>query len=222
MKKILLFAALLPAILFAQIGQIQTHDKPGEFIWHCVYHDKPSDKYYLHAQSDNQYEDKVLRIFLGDNSTDAAKSLSNFLAAFANAGTQFEIGGYTFVVATTGTFVRALNRGGLQYSAGNYYIQKQHIEDAIIFLANSRQADAGRCMFFADNLSAGKLKFNMLDYGVKDGWLNFNTNLKPFLSGKYKRGDALSDDDVCSIRTAILNGQLPKGNIIITQTNLCE
>ena len=75
---------------------------------------------------------------------------------------------------------------------------------------------------FADNLSAGKLKFDMLDYGVKDGWLNFGTNIKPFLSGKYKRGDALSDDDVCAIRTAMLNGQLQKSNIIITQPQFCE
>lgn len=37
MKKILLFAALLPAILFSQIGPIQTEEKPLEFISGVIY-----------------------------------------------------------------------------------------------------------------------------------------------------------------------------------------
>lgn len=217
MKKLFLFLAMLPSVLFAQIGEIKTHEKPGEFIYSCVYHDKPSDRYYLHAQSDNQFEDKVVRYLLGTNSTEAVKSLSNFLTALNNPGTQFELGQYTFIVATSGSFVRVLNRGALEYSAGNYYIQKINIENAIIYLVNSRSAEAGRVVFYADNLSAGKLKFYMLDYGVKDGWLNFNCNLRPYLNKKYKKGEALSAEDVCTLREAMHNKQIMHSNILECQ-----
>lgn len=221
MKQVILLLSTLPSILFAQIGQIQTHEKPGEFIYSCVYHDKPSDSYYLHSQSDNQFEDDVLRVFLGKNSTDAVQSLANFLAAFANEGTQFELSGYTFIVATSGTFVRVLNRGRLQYTAGNYYIYKKNIEDAIVFLTNSRGADAGRCIFYADKLSEGKLKFDMLDYGVINAWLNFKTDLRPFTSKRYIHGDVISDDDICNMRKAMLDNQLYICNIIMTQS-ICD
>ena len=216
MKKILLILALLPSVLLAQIAPIQTHEKPGEFIHRCVYHDKPSDSYYLHAQSDNQFEDKVARVFLGSDATAAVESLANLLKAFNDAGTQFEVGRYTFIVSTDGTFARLLNRGALEYTAGNYYVTKQNIQSAIVFIVSSRGAKAGRAIIYADKLSAGKLRFYMTDYCV-DGWLNFNANLKPFLSGKYKKGDALSDDDVCALRAAMVSGQILHSKIIEDQ-----
>lgn len=209
MKKILLILAMLPIVAMAQIAPIKTQEKPGEFICHCVYHDKPSDTYYLHAQSDNQFEDKVMRIKIGDNATEAAQSLANF----NDAGKQFKLGTCTFIVATTGTFMRVLNRGQLEYTAGNYYIQKQHVKEAIIFLVANRDADAGKVMFYADNLSNGKLKFYLMNYKC-DGWLNFNGNLKPYLSKKYKEGEALSKKDVCALSTAMKNGQILHSNIL--------
>ena len=216
MKKLLLLCCLLPLAVMAQIAPIKTQEKPGEFIWRCVYHDKPSDTYYLHAQSDNQFEDKVMRVKLGDNSTEAVQSLANFLAAFNDAGKQFTVGTCTFIVATSGNFVRVLNRGQLEYTAGNYYIQKQNIKEAIVFMVSNRGADAGRTVFYADNLSAGKLRFYLMDYNC-DGWLNFNSNLKPFLSNKYKKGEALKKEDVCALRSAMMNGQILHSNILECQ-----
>lgn len=218
MKKILLFIVLLPLMTSAQIGQIQTHEKPGEFIWNCVYHDKPSDTYYLHAQSDNKFEDKTLKLKIGDNSTDAAKSLANFLAAFGNAGTQFEIDDCTFIVATSGNFIRVLNRGRLEYTAGNYYIQKKDVHEAIIFLINSRGADVGAGYVYADDLRKGKMHVWLKDYAI-NVFLNCKSNLKPYMSRKYKDGEVMDASDVCSLADAIERGEVLRSPFI---TGICS
>lgn len=217
MKNFLLLCCLLPLAVMAQIGQIQTQEKPGEFIWNCVYHDKPSDTYYLHAQSDNQFEDKVVRVRLGGNATEAAQSLANFLAAFNDAGKQFTLETYTFIVATSGNFMRVLNRGGLAYSAGDYYIQKQHVIDAIWFIVNHRGGDIGTVSLYVTNANAGKMAVKLQSYGI-DGVLNFKTSLKPYLSRKYTSSELVSDEDVCRINDAIMEGKLLPSHII---SNMC-
>lgn len=218
MKKILLFIAMIPVLVFAQIGQIQTHEKPGEFIRNSVYHDKPSDIYYLHAQSDNQFESKTLKLKIGDNSTDAAKSLANFLAAFGNTGTQFEIDDCTFIVATSGNFVRVLNRGRLEYTAGNYYIQKKDVHEAIIFLINSRGADVGTGYVYADDLKNGKMHVWLKDYAISV-FLNCKSNLKQYMSRKYKAGELMDASDVCALADAIDRGEVLSSPFI---TGICS
>ena len=218
MKKILLLLVFLPLFATAQIGQIQTQEKPGEFIWHCVYHDKPSDTYYLHAQSDNQFESKVMRIRIGGNATEAAQSLANLLSAFKNAGQQFKLESCTFIVATSGTFMRVLNHGQLEYTAGNYYIQKQNVIDAIWFIVNHRGGDIGVVSLYVTNAHSGKMAVKMQSYGV-DGELNFKKNLKPYLSKKYASGELVSDEDVCRMSDAIEAGELLSSHII---TEMCK
>ena len=217
MKKILLILAILPIFAKAQIGPIKTQDKPGEFIWNCVYHDKPSDTYYLHAQSDNQFEDKVMRIKIGDNATEAAQSLANLLVAFNDAGKQFSLGTCTFIVANTGTFLRVLNRGQLEYTAGNYYIEKQHVIDAIWFIVNHRNGDIGVVSLYVTNVYAGKMAVKFQSYGI-DGVLNFKKNIKPYLSRNYASGEIVSDEDVCRLSDAIEAGKLLRSHII---TSMC-
>lgn len=217
MKKFLLILAMLPVVVMAQIAPIKTQEKPGEFIWNCVYHDKPSDTYYLHAQSDNQFETKTLKLQIGTNATEAAQSLANFLAAFKDAGKQFTIGSCTFIVATSGNFVRVLNRGKLEYTAGNYYIQKQNVIDAIWFIVNHRGGDIGVVSLYVTNANAGKMAVKFQSYGI-DGVLNFKKSLKPYLSRKYKSGELVSDEDVCRMSDAIEAGELLSSHII---TSMC-
>lgn len=217
MKRLLFIIAFMPSVLFAQIGEIKTHEKPGEFIYHCVYHDKPSDKYWLHAQSDNRYETKVMRVFLGNNSTEAVKSLANFLDAFNNLGTQFELGDCTFIVATSGSFIRVLNRGQLEYTAGNYYIQRANVDEAIVYLINSRGAAVGQAAVYVENITKGKLRVFLTDYNTS-AYISFNTNLKPYLARKYNQNDRLDDADVCALADAIESNQIPRSRFI---TEIC-
>lgn len=213
---IILFITSLTS--FAQITPIQAHEKPGEFIWNCVYRDKPTNTYYLHAQSDNQFEDRTVKVLLGNTATEAVVSLVNFLDAFKNIGKQFELKSYTFIVATTGDFIRVLNRGTLKFTAGNYYIQKQNIINAIWFIVNHHNCDIGTVELHLINANQGKIAVKLQSYGV-DGELNFKKNIKPYLSHKYQSGDLVSDEDICRLSEAIHNGQLLSSRII---TEMCK
>ena len=219
MKHLLSIVLLVTSLAtFAQITPIHAHEKTGEFIWHCVYRDKPSNTYYLHAQSNNQFEDRVVRIRLGNTATEAVLSLVNFLDAFKNSGQQFEIKNYTFIVATTGDFIRVLNRGGLEYTAGDYYIQKQNIVNAIWFIVNHRSADIGSVALYVVNANKGEIAVKLQSYGV-DGELNFKKSIKSYLSHKYTSGELITNEDICRLSDAIHEGELLSCRII---TEMCK
>jgi hypothetical protein len=123
MKKTLLFLALLPSILFAQIGQIQTHEKPYEFFYNGeVYRKVADDTYYLQIRSDNQFEDKAAVLTLGTGATEAMTSLGNLFALFEKDDSDFELQGYRFGLRRNGIF--AYKTGPLEYSAGDFMLRK--------------------------------------------------------------------------------------------------
>lgn len=214
MKRLLLFLCCLPFIASAQIAPIQTHEKPYEFISHCVYHDLNTGTYFLHAQSNNQYEDEVVRVRLGDDLTEVAESLGNLLAACSNIDQQFELGGYTFVVWSLG--LQVLNRGALRYTAGEYYIAKDNIAGAIFTMVD-RGAELGEVKLKADDLKKGKLLAYLKKYDITVP-LGFRTDLRQVLTGRYRPDDVLSDDDICILADAIRAKTLPYSNIL---TRMC-
>ena len=200
--------------MFAQIGQIQTHEKPYEFISHVVYHDLKTDTYYLHAQSNNQYEDEVVRVKLGDDLTTVAESLGNLLATCSNIDQQFELGGYTFVVWSLG--LQVLNRGALRYTAGEYYIFKDNIAGAIFAMVD-RGAELGSVKLKADDIKKGKLIAYLQKYDISVP-LGFRTDLRPLFAQTYRPNDVLTESDVCVLADAIRERRVPDSNIV---TRMC-
>lgn len=130
MKKILLFIAMLPLLACAQIGQIQTEETPYELIGTIVLREKATNLYYLYVHSDNQYENKVVEYKIGENSTEAAKSISNLYATFQNVGKQFDLGGKTYFVWTDWC-LRIMKDDDLYYTAGDYNITKWDMKRSV-------------------------------------------------------------------------------------------
>ena len=217
MKKILLFICLLPIISAAQIAPIQTHEKPYEFICNVVFHYFPDDTYYLHAQSDNQFEDDVVRIKLGNSLNEVAVSLSNLLPTFNNAGQLFDIGGYSFIVVDK-YMLKIKNVGTLEYTAGNYYVRRSNIIRAIVEMVN-RGADVGTVKLVMVSGIAGKMKAYLNNYGVNVN-VECGTSVKPFLSHRYEEGEEIDALDVCALHNAVMSGDLPHNDILARM--LCD
>ncbi|MBR0544370.1 MAG: hypothetical protein IIW98_08015, partial [Bacteroidaceae bacterium] len=115
MKKTLLFIAVLPSILFAQIGQIQTHEKPYEFVVGSkIYRKVATDAYYLRIDSDNEFEDKTATLDLGIGPAEAMTSLSNLYALYDQGESDFNLQGYHFGVR--GGYIFAYKSGPLEYA----------------------------------------------------------------------------------------------------------
>ena len=214
MKRLLLFLCCLPCIAWAQIAPIQTHEKPYEFISHCVYHDLNTGTYFLHAQSNNQYEDEVVRVRLGDDLTEVAESLANLLAACANTGQQFELGAYTFTVMSDR--LQVLNSGTLRYAAGEFYIFRDNIAGAIFSMVD-RGAELGDVKLKADDMKKGKLLAYLKKYDITVP-LGFRTDLRKLVTGNYRPDEVLSADDICILADAIRAKTLPYSNIV---TRMC-
>jgi uncharacterized protein YyaL (SSP411 family) len=81
----------------AQVN-IQAKVKDYEFLGQLVMYNYSTKSYKLYVRSENPYEDKVVRIHIGDNATEAYESLENIYELYQRPGMQFEIGRYSVIV----------------------------------------------------------------------------------------------------------------------------
>ena len=206
MKKILLFFCCLPMVMFAQIAPVQTYDKPYEFIAHIIYLDKKTNTYYLHLQSDNEFEDRVIRYKIGNTGREAATSIANLYATLGNADQLFDVGPYQFVVRYD-VYIQLVKRGDMYYTAGNYRISKYNMINAIKRLIIDHDAACGDVTLIADDLQYGKLYMECKYYGITFN-LEIGKNLLPLLSKTYEIGDHISTEDAMSLRQAAIDGRI--------------
>lgn len=214
MKKTLFLLSFLPCLLHAQIGPVQTKEKPYEFITNIVFHDKTTDTYYLHCQSDNQYENEVIRVKIGDNLDESVASFVNLLAVFQSVGEQFDLGRYTFNIKAT--YIQAVKKGDLYYTAGEYRINDYQIKNAIkkmILLG----ADPGRITIEVPDygLVSGNLIAHLVDYDYNIK-IALGTNLKQYLARRYETGELLDSQDVCALKAAMDRGELTVNRYIVS------
>ena len=216
MKKTFLFLAILPSILFAQIGPIQTQEKPYEFIHRIVYLDKKANIYYLHCQSNNQFENKVVRYKIGTTPTQVVQSLTNLYATFANQGEQFDLGPYTLRIEKY--WIRFVKKGDLYYTAGDYLLSNIEMRAAMKEFLLNRGADTGKVRIIANTPETGILNVYFEDYDIKAD-LHLDTDITPILSHEYQFEDELTPEDVCALHNAAADGTLTRCPLLL---QLCK
>ena len=191
MKKTFLFAALLPAILFAQIGPIQTEEKPLEFIsGSYLFRKKATDEYTLQILSDNQFENTAIHLSLGHGADEAISSLASLNAVYANPEQQFTLQHYTFQVGRNR--IVALHRGILEYTAGDYVLTKGELTKAMYELMKAKDMPVGNITITYYEPYAVFVCYK--DYGF-ERCISFSNVIVPY-SQQYNRGDTIAADDV--------------------------
>lgn len=191
MKKTLLFIALLPSILFAQIGQIQTHEKPYEFFYNGeVYRKVSTDTYYLQIRSDNEFEDKAAVLDLGTGAAEAMTSLGNLFAIFDQADTDFDLQGYRFGVR--GGYVFAYKTGPLEYSAGDFRMRKYVLARVMADLMDKKELPLGDVRVVYSDKYAAYIYYDTYGFYLA---ASFNNMTFPY-THEYKQGDVVADDDL--------------------------
>ena len=198
MKKTLLFLSILPSILFAHIGQIQTHEKPYEFVVGSkIYRKVATDAYYLRIDSDNEFEDKTATLDLGIGPSQALTSLSNLYALYDQGESDFNLQGYRFGVR--GGYIFAYKSGPLEYAAGDYILRRNtHAYIMREFIRKTELPIGDMHVSYADNAT---VYVHYDTYGFRDV-VNFYNMTLPW-SREYSRGDTISDDDLRILLKAI-------------------
>ena len=191
MKKILLFLAFLPLIALAQIGPIQTEERPLEFIsGSYLYRTKATDEYTLQIVSSNQFETTAVHLSLGYGTTESMSSLRSLYEVMTTSEQQFKLQGYTFQVQRN--TIAALHVGPLEYAAGNYILYKRNLT-AIMYdlLTNKEMAiDSVQIVYYDQNA----VFVRYLEYGFEKP-VNLNNVAIPY-SKTYSQGDVISGADL--------------------------
>ena len=201
MKKILLFLAILPSILFAQIGQIQTHEKPYEFFYNGeVYRKVATDAYYLQIRSDNEFEDKAAVLDLGTGASEAMTSLGNLFAIFDQADTDFDLQGYRFGVR--GGYIFAYKTGPLEYSAGDFRLRKYVLARVMADVMDKKDLPLGDVRVVYSDKYAAYIYYDTYGFYLAASFSNMNL---PY-TREYKQGDVVANDD---LRLMIKAAQTP-------------
>lgn len=127
MKRLSIILLLLCAFVCAHAQvQIKEETKRYEFYGRMVVYWYNTGEYELYIHSDNQFEDKTVRIPIGKTTEEAYQSLEQIYSLYNRAGSQFDIGGYTVVVDNVCS-MRVLKHYDLKYTAGTYYIPSHHL-----------------------------------------------------------------------------------------------
>lgn len=201
MKKFLLFLAILPSILFAQIGQIQTHEKPYEFFYNGeVYRKVATDAYYLQIRSDNEFEDKAAVLDLGKGASEAMTSLGNLFAIFDQTDTDFDLQGYRFGVR--GGYIFAYKTGPLEYSAGDFRLRKYVLARVMADLMDKKELPLGDVRVVYSDKDAAYIYYDTYGFYLAASFSNMNL---PY-TREYKQGDVVADED---LRLMIKASQTP-------------
>lgn len=192
MKKILLFAiAILSSVCYAQIGPIQTEEKPLEFIsGSYLFRTKATDEYTLQILSDNQFENTAIHLSLGHGAAEAMSSLASLNAVYATPDQQFTLQNYTFQVDRNR--IVALHRGVLEYTAGDYMLTKRNLTKVMYDLMKAKDMPVGNITITYYDPYAVFVCYK--DYGFERG-ISFSNVIIPY-SHQYTRGDTIAADDV--------------------------
>lgn len=196
MKKILLFAALLPAILFAQIGPIQPTGELTESAGHHLLRYKDSDRYELIMRSDNPYERQTVRLNIGTGPTEAALSLANMYATIRNTGQTFTLQGYTFRI---GERIICVETDG---ATGDICISKNELQDDMLTLIMDMGADYGELSISQGYAPSGNYLLSFDTYNFTT-YVSIGFDISGRMSRKYADFDTISLDDIRILREAI-------------------
>lgn len=208
MKKFLLFLALMPSVLFAQIGQIKTHEKPYEFFYNGdVYRKVADDTYYLQIRSDNQFEDKAAVLDLGTGASEAMTSLSNLFALFDQGESDFDLQGYRFGVR--GGYIFAYKTGPLEYSAGDFRLRKYVLARVMADLMDKKDLPLGDVRVVYSDEYAAYIYYDTYGFYLA---VSFSNMTLPY-THVYGKGDVIADED---LRLMIKAAQNP--NVYRTKT----
>ena len=201
MKKTLLFLAILPSILFAHIGQIQTHEKPYEFFYNGeVYRKVATDTYYLQIRSDNEFEDKAAVLDLGIGASEAMASLGNLFAIFDQTDTDFDLQGYRFGVR--GGYIFAYKTGPLEYSAGDFMLRKYVLARVMADMMDKKELPIGNVRVVYSDEYAAYIYYDTYGFYLAVSFSNMTLQY----TREYNEGDVVADDD---LRLMIKAAQTP-------------
>lgn len=136
MKKILsiLMLSIISIISFGQVS-VNKIQKEGEIVIKSVndyiYKCCDSNDYYLIVSSDNQFEDKIVKIKLGNGSTESINSLKLILNLWENSndGDIVDISGNRCYINKIQTHTITIQNP--PYSAGKYYFTVHLLKKAI-------------------------------------------------------------------------------------------
>lgn len=94
MKNLILFLFLIFVgnVMYAQVNEITIERETTHFIGRNLYVD--SNKCYLLVSSDNQFESKLVKIYLGNRYDSVIKSLNNIITAIKE-GSKYPNGSFT-------------------------------------------------------------------------------------------------------------------------------
>ena len=200
MKKTLLFLAILPSILFAQIGPIQTQENTYEFIsGNNLYRSTADNLYTLQIISDNQFETTAVKLELGHGADTAMISLKSIYDVANGEDGEFKLQGYNFAVRYKRLY--ACNTGILEYTAGKYMIRSVKIASVMYDLLKKKNMPLGNVHVSYYDKSSVFIHYDT--YGFHSSVSFYNMSL-PW-SHEYTRGDVISDDDIRLILKAIQN-----------------
>lgn len=196
MKKLFLFISLFSTCALAQIAPIQTNESPFDEIGRYVLYEKSTGHYILQVDSDNPYEDKVVRINIGKNAEESLSSLLNLLPTYNNKGTTFDVQGYSFYVGDSRLYITA---NWLQYAAGDYYLPSGSLKDNIALLIDLKKLPLQEVHIEADNVKWGWFNVCYDTYGFKTRVLLTGTTMPKF-SRQYKEGDMIETVDLQKLK----------------------
>lgn len=207
MKKFLLILAMLPIVAMAQIGPIQTQEKPYEFLSdNNLYRTVATDEYTLQILSDNQFETTAIKLNLGHGAEEAIASLSSLFALFGNGDSDFDLQGYNFAVR--GRRIIAYHKGKLEYTAGEYVLSQVNAAMIMEDLLEAKQLPLKEVTVSFAGYSS--VYVNYETYGFKRVY-NFNNVTLP-LSHKYNEGERISDKDIANLKKAAENPNSYRSN----------
>ncbi len=116
---------------FGQIQEIKVEERPYTIIpIHYLNkrvafaYEKSTDKYSLVISSDNEYEEKIVTLYLGKGAKESILSLRNLSNALGYSKKQFQLQGYNVLVESKKAVF-------LMEAAGNYFIDKEDVEGLI-------------------------------------------------------------------------------------------
>ena len=201
MKKILLFAfALLSVASYAQIGPIQTEEKPIEFISNSyLYRIKAADEYILQIISSNEFEDTAVKLSLGHGADESMASLHSVFDIFGESDKQFRLQGYTFQVQNNAIY--GIHVGKLEYTAGDYVLYKKSVAEAMYNLMKKKDMpiDTVSIIYYAP--SAVFVRYPA--YGF-ERVVNLTNVTIPY-SHEYANGDAIDAVDLELLKSVATN-----------------
>ena len=207
MRKILLFAAFLPAFLFAQIGPIQTNgEKYHRVGTHMINY--PRTNRYVLLLADGTDE---VRLNLGIGPTEAANSLAYLYEAVFNEGKSFPLQGRMYDVHDKKICVHDA------YAMNGLCISEEEIRIEFLTLIMEQGAEYGDIIIVQGSKSIGSFLVSFEKYGISYGFY-FGFDVSDRFSRSYNDFDPLIPEDVRILRDVITENYTSVTNSLLGMT----